>query len=300
MCRPPAAWQAQQRAAPRAQAAAAAVGARSGRRRRRGAHRPDGIGFAASRHLDNQLHVGVVVAVGAARHADELVRQADVPARKRQRASAAAAARRAAASSRRHIGGAPRGAARSAAGPRGFCTRLPRAAPALARAAAAEVAVARATAGTHSALAATSSGVAMATKCSTPSRRNVWYAQRRIERMHLAAPTAGARGAERRDAQLSAAASGAIAARCGARTSVVGNQDLADGPRAAVRGHPVRILVGNTPHPGSCEAGARRGGVSCASARAGRRRRRRCARTRRRRAERGCGEAAKRAAAVGL
>ena len=137
----------------------------------------------------------------------------------------------------------------------------------------------------------------MATKCSTPSRRNVWYAQRRIERMHLAAPTARARGAARHDAELSAVASGAIVARCGARTSVVGNQDLADGPRAAMRGHPVRVLVGNTPHSGSCEAGARRRRVSCASARAVVRRRRSCGRRRRRRAQRACGEAAKRAAA---
>lgn len=144
-------------------------------------------------------------------------------------------------------------------------------------------------AGTHSALAATSSGVAIATKCSTPSRRNVWYAQRRMERMHFAAPTArGAAVARVRRAARGSSCGGAQraarAAPCrGARTAVVGDQDLADGPIAAASRHPLRIVWRKRRGAAHDELRHRRSGRVSRESRALRQRTRRCCVARRRR-----------------
>ena len=144
-------------------------------------------------------------------------------------------------------------------------------------------------AGTHSALAATSSGVAIATKWSTPSRRNVWYAQRRMERMHFAAPTARGAAVARvrraaRGGSCGAPRCTARPARCrGARTAVVGDQDLADGPVAAASRHPLRIVWRKRRSAAHDELRHRRNGRVSRESRAGRlRSRRRCVARRRR------------------
>ena len=246
-----------------------------------GAHRPDGISLAAARHFHNQLHVGVVVAVGAAGHADELVSEADVPAR----------AQEARQSSARGDSGAlwseprattQRGVPLHCGRAHAVQLRRPRARRPLCRAALRRSLARRVQCVcTHSALAATSSGVAMATKCSTPSRRKVWYAQRRIERMHLAAPTAGgeAGGREASVAPQSPAsrfAAGAAHARplLAIRILRMGREPPWAATQSASSLGVLPIL--------SCEAGAPRLRVSCVLARAGRRGRGRCARRRRR------------------
>ena len=177
-------------------------------------HRPHGVRLAAAGDLHHQLHVGVVVSVAAPRHVHKLVRQADIPAtgnRRRVLMSEQGGGPRS--QGGRVPGAAPEGGPkcretcgpseplpRHDAGGRTRCHRWAHCRAPCRPARGHPLGVGPPPVGarglvlprlpaTHSALAATSSGVAIATKCRTPSLRKVWYAQRRMERIHLAAPT---------------------------------------------------------------------------------------------------------------